>query len=85
MTIFNDDLANDGPYRFLRPNPQNPDGEGIVRRNRVFDTYFGIKAGGTAAWLGQVAHLDSRAGIITGIAPPKPDLTPADGSDGAVQ
>ncbi len=40
------------PYRYLRANPQNPDGEGIVRRNLVFDTYFGIKAGGTAAWLG---------------------------------
>ena len=40
------------PYRFLRANPQNPDGEGIVRRNLVFDTYFGIKAGSTAGWMG---------------------------------
>ncbi len=40
------------PYRYLRANPQNPDGEGIVRRNLVFDTYFGIKAGATAGWLG---------------------------------
>ncbi len=40
------------PYRYLRANPQNPDGEGIVRRNLVFDTYFGVKAGSTAAWLG---------------------------------
>ncbi len=40
------------PYRFLRANPQNPDGEGIVRRNLVFDTYFGVKAGSTAGWLG---------------------------------
>ncbi len=40
------------PYRFLRANPQNPDGEGIVRRNLAFDTYFGIKAGGSAGWLG---------------------------------
>ena len=40
------------PYRYLRANPSNPDGEGIVRRNLAFDTYFGVKAGGTAAWLG---------------------------------
>jgi len=40
------------PYRFLRANPTNPDGEGIVRRNLAFDTYFGVKAGATAAWLG---------------------------------
>ncbi|HEU0037434.1 MAG TPA: glycoside hydrolase family 15 protein [Kofleriaceae bacterium] len=40
------------PYRYLRANPSNPDGEGIVRRNLVFDTYFGVKAGGQAAWLG---------------------------------
>ena len=40
------------PYRYLRANPQNPDGEGIVRRNLAFDTYFGVKAGNTATWLG---------------------------------
>ena len=40
------------PYRYLKANPSNPDGEGIVRRNLAFDTYFGVKAGGTAAWLG---------------------------------
>src|SRR5262245_42038437 len=40
------------PYRYLKANPANPDGEGIVRRNLAFDTYFGVKAGGTAAWLG---------------------------------
>lgn len=40
------------PYRYLRANPQNPDGEGIVRRNLVFDTYFGVKVGATAGWLG---------------------------------
>lgn len=39
------------PYRYLRANPQNPDGEGIVRRNLAFDTYFGIK-GTSAGWLG---------------------------------
>lgn len=40
------------PYRYLTANPSNPDAEGIVRRNLAFDTYFGVKAGGTAAWLG---------------------------------
>ena len=40
------------PYRYIKANPSNPDGEGIVRRNLVFDTYFGVKVGGTAAWLG---------------------------------
>jgi len=40
------------PYRYLKANPANPDGEGIVRRNLAFDTYFGVKAGGTAQWLG---------------------------------
>jgi MYXO-CTERM domain-containing protein len=40
------------PYRYIRANASNPDGEGIVRRNLVFDTYFGVKVGSTAAWLG---------------------------------
>ena len=40
------------PYRYLRANPSNPDGEGIVRRNLVFDTYFGLRVGTQAAWLG---------------------------------
>jgi GH15 family glucan-1,4-alpha-glucosidase len=40
------------PYRYIKANPSNPDGEGIVRRNLVFDTYFGLKAGSTAGWLG---------------------------------
>jgi MYXO-CTERM domain-containing protein len=43
------------PYRYLRANPTNPDGEGIIRRNLVFDTYFGVKAGGTSQWLGGAA------------------------------
>jgi len=38
------------PYRYLRANPQNPDAEGLVRRNLAFDTYFGIKVGGQAGW-----------------------------------
>src|SRR3569623_1056467 len=42
------------PYRYLRANPANPDGEGIVFRNFAFDTYFWIKAGSTAQWLGSV-------------------------------
>jgi GH15 family glucan-1,4-alpha-glucosidase len=40
------------PYRYLKANPSNPDGEGIVRRNLAFDTYFGVKVGGTGTWLG---------------------------------
>src|ERR1700690_4076158 len=43
------------PYRYLTPNASNPDGEGIVRRNLVFDTYFGVHAGATSQWLGGVA------------------------------
>jgi GH15 family glucan-1,4-alpha-glucosidase len=39
------------PYRYLRANPANPDGEGVVRRNLAFDTYFGIRAGGQSVWL----------------------------------
>jgi GH15 family glucan-1,4-alpha-glucosidase len=40
------------PYRYIRASASNPDGEGIVRRNLAFDTYFGVKVGGTSAWLG---------------------------------
>ncbi len=40
------------PYRFLKANPSNPDGDGIVRRNLAFDTYFGVKVGTGASWLG---------------------------------
>ncbi len=40
------------PYRYLRANASNPDGDGVVRRNLAFDTYFGVKAGATAAWIG---------------------------------
>ncbi len=43
------------PYRYLRSNPANPDGEGIVRRNLAFDTYFGVQVGATSQWLGGVA------------------------------
>jgi hypothetical protein len=41
------------PYRFMRPNPSNPDGEGIVRRNLAFDTYFGIRTPTASVWLGK--------------------------------
>src|SRR4249919_4273410 len=40
------------PYRYLKANPSNPDGEGIVRRNLAFDTYFGVRVGTTGTWLG---------------------------------
>ncbi len=41
------------PYRFMQPNPSNPDGEGIVRRDLVFDTYFGVRTPSDAAWIGK--------------------------------
>lgn len=40
------------PYRYLRANPSNPVGEGLVRRNLAFDTYFGAKVGAQAMWFG---------------------------------
>ena len=46
------------PYRYLRPNPSNPNGEGIIRRNLVFDTYFGVRSGGTSTWLGGMTSSD---------------------------
>ncbi|HEY3807931.1 MAG TPA: glycoside hydrolase family 15 protein [Kofleriaceae bacterium] len=39
------------PYRYLHADPNNADGEGIVRRNLVFDTYFGIRVGSSQTWL----------------------------------
>nr|HEX4318931.1 glycoside hydrolase family 15 protein [Kofleriaceae bacterium] len=43
------------PYRYLHENPSDPSGEGIVRRNLVFDTYFGVQVGSTATWLSSKA------------------------------
>lgn len=40
------------PYRYLRANPQNPDGEGIARRDLAFDTYWGVRVDTTTEWLG---------------------------------
>lgn len=40
------------PYRYIRANSANPDGEGLVRRNLVFDTYFGARVGSQAMWFG---------------------------------
>ena len=39
------------PYRYLHADPNNPDAEGIIRRNLVFDTYFGLRVGSTQGWL----------------------------------
>ena len=36
------------PYRYLRSNPSNAEGEGVGRRNLAFDMFFGIKGKG---WL----------------------------------
>ncbi|HEY2749300.1 MAG TPA: hypothetical protein VGL86_32000 [Polyangia bacterium] len=39
------------PYRYLGPSPSDPHAEGVVRRNLVYDFYFGVRGGGTAGWL----------------------------------
>lgn len=61
------------PYRYLKANPQNPDGEGIVRRNLVFDTYFGVKVGAQAGWMGgrapsEVGYVDQSNMIRSAVA-----------------
>ena len=61
------------PYRYIKQNPANPDGEGIVRRNLVFDTYFGVQAGSTSAWLGgktpsEVGYVDESNVIRSAVA-----------------
>ena len=61
------------PYRYLAQNPTNPDGEGIIRRNLVFDTYFGIQVGSQAAWLGgrapdQVGYVNESNMIRSAVA-----------------
>lgn len=43
------------PYRFVKANPANPDGDGLVRRQLAYDTYFGVEVDGAAAWLGDRA------------------------------
>ena len=58
------------PYRYLKANPGNPDGEGIVRRNLAFDTYFGVNVGGTAAWLGGRAPSEVDTATTSGTASP---------------
>ena len=39
------------PYRYLGPSPTDPHAEGVVRRNLAYDFYFGLRGGGTTAWL----------------------------------
>jgi GH15 family glucan-1,4-alpha-glucosidase len=57
------------PYRYLRPNAQDPHAEGVGRRDLAYDTYFGLKAPGGAGWLaessdvGEAEYVDE-AGII---------------------
>jgi GH15 family glucan-1,4-alpha-glucosidase len=43
------------PYRYLRPNPNNPSGDGIVRRDLAYDTYFGVRVSGQGTWLAKKA------------------------------
>jgi len=39
------------PYRYLAPNPANPTGDGLSRRNLAYDFYFGVRGGGSSGWL----------------------------------
>ncbi|MBI5537658.1 MAG: hypothetical protein HY898_33350 [Deltaproteobacteria bacterium] len=39
------------PYRFLGPRPGQLQSDGIIRRNLMFDMYFGVKGSGGAGWL----------------------------------
>jgi hypothetical protein len=41
------------PYRFVRRDPANPDGDGILRRDLAYDAYFGVRVEGETAWLGE--------------------------------
>ncbi len=43
------------PTLTLRENPDNPDGDGVRRRDLAYDTYFGLRAGATSVWLGKRA------------------------------
>ena len=43
------------PYATLHADPGNPDGDGVRRRDLAYDTYFGVRAGGTSVWLGKQA------------------------------
>lgn len=61
------------PYRYIKANPSNPDGDGIVRRNLAFDTYFGIKVGTGATWFGgraptEVGYVDQSNVIRSALA-----------------
>jgi hypothetical protein len=67
------------PYRYLRPNPANPDGDGIVRRNLVFDAYFGVRTATRSVWLGkrtadEVGYVD-QTGVIRSQSALGPILT----------
>jgi len=39
------------PYRYLKPRPGQPKADGIVRRNLVWDLYFGVKGPSGHGWL----------------------------------
>lgn len=43
------------PYRYLHPG-QDPKGEGVPRRDLVYDLYFGARANGQAAWLSETTQ-----------------------------
>lgn len=46
------------PYRYMRPHPEYPDGEGVIRRDLAFDTYFGVRAGEDSLWLSKQTPSD---------------------------
>jgi hypothetical protein len=55
------------PYKYLHPSA-DPKALGVLRRNLVYDTYLGVRAGGSGAWLRDLP-LDSggyvdQAGIV---------------------
>mgnify|MGYP002136797344 CR=1 FL=1 len=43
------------PYRYLRPSPGDPRGDGIGRRQLAYDVYFGLRAAGGGGWLNEAA------------------------------
>lgn len=44
----------DHPYRYIGPRA-DPKSDGFPRRNLAFDVYFGVRSGGTSAWLNEQA------------------------------
>lgn len=43
------------PYRYLRPSPGDPRGDGVGRRQLAYDVYFGLRGPGGGGWLNEAA------------------------------